>query len=78
MLRIAVIMQPFTFSLWSRVVIYFSYSLVYLIPNTIKKIEMVNMSNITSRIILRTTALFVLFLHFNTLVNGSFEFMWQK
>lgn len=77
MLVLTVIMQPFvfTFSLWSRVVVYFSISLVYLLPNSIYKLCEKNMADHFSKVTLKLSMFAVLFLHFIMLVHGQYKFM---
>ncbi len=78
MLLIAVSMQPlsFIFSLWSRVVLFFSFSLVFLIPDTVYKIGRKNTADFRSKAAVYAAVCAVLFARFVLFQDGSFQFMW--
>ncbi len=78
MLLIAVSMQPlsFIFSLWSRVVLLFSFSLVFLIPDTVYKIGRKNTADFRSKAAVYAAVCAVLFARFVLFQDGSFQFMW--
>lgn len=79
MLMTAVIMQPFAFvfSLWSRVVVYFSFSLVFLIPDTVYKIGKKNTADTVSKAAVQAAVCAVLFIRFMLFQGGTFRFMWE-
>lgn len=78
MLLIAVVMQPFalTFSLWSRVVLYFSFALCILIPNLLAKVQKFNVTNIQSKYLVQAGVHAIVLLRFVAFSAGEYSFMW--